>query len=334
MSQEVSLSDIDRFEGERARLQGLAYRLLGSISEAEDVVQDTWIKWQATDRESLEVPEAWLTTVATRLALDRLRSARSRREGYPGPWLPEPLVVSAGPEELVELADNLTLGFLILLDQLEPLERAVFVLADVFDTPFAEIASAVGRSEVACRQIASRARRRVRRGPSPNVSLTRRRQALDGLVAAIASGDIDQVIERLAPDVVCISDGGPKRRAARYPVVGAPRVARLLVNLAKRHAAEGVDLTAVNVNGDPGLLIYLAGQLDQVMAVEVNDGLISAIRLLRNPDKLTRVEGQLQPGGSPAIWSVLTWRRILMALSIGEPLRRGHSSSVRWARSG
>ena len=152
----------DIFEQERPRLLGLAYRMLGSIVDADDVVQDAWLRWQTVESEVIRSPEAWLTTATTRLALDRIRSHRRRREEYVGPWLPEPLVSEAGPEEAAELADSLTFGFLTVLDRLGPIERAVFLLADVFAVPFAEIADTVGKSEAACRQIASRARRRLR----------------------------------------------------------------------------------------------------------------------------------------------------------------------------
>ena len=155
----------DVFERERPRLVGLAYRMLGTVADAEDVVQDAWFRWQAPCPGEVDRPEAWLTTVTTRIALDHLRSARRRREAYVGPWLPEPLVADAGPAEVAELAESLRLGFLTVLDQLKPVERAVFLLADVFAVPFAEIADTVGKSEAACRQIASRARRRRARPP-------------------------------------------------------------------------------------------------------------------------------------------------------------------------
>ena len=235
------------FVGARPRLLGLAYRILGSLADAEDVVSEVWIRWDRVDRAALDRPEAWLTTVTTRLALDHLRARRRRRGDYPGPWLPEPLVGTPAPEEAAEVADSLTLGFLILLDELGPVERAVFILAEVFAVPFDEIAEVVHKSPAACRQIASRARRRVREAHLPRPSAPDR-LLVDGLVDAVASGDIRAVIERLAPDVVCTSDGGPLRRAARRPVVTAPRVARLLVNLSRRFAGR-IDVTPVTVSG-------------------------------------------------------------------------------------
>jgi RNA polymerase sigma-70 factor, ECF subfamily len=279
------------FEQSRPRLLGLAYRMLGTVADAEDVVQDAWLRWQAADVDAIERPEAWLTTVTTRLALDLLKAVRRRREEYVGPWLPEPLVLSPGPAESAELAESLTLGFLTMLDELGPVERAVFLLADVFSVPHAEIAGMVGRSEAACRQIASRARRRfkdVRHPDTGQVPLADRR-LVDELVAAFAVGDIDAALARVAPDVVLLSDGGPTRRAARRPVVGGPRVVRLLTNLALRlHGVVGVE--PATVNGDPGMILSVDGERDTAAAFEVRDGRVCAIWLIRNPDKLTHLD--------------------------------------------
>jgi RNA polymerase sigma-70 factor (ECF subfamily) len=277
----------DVFERERPRLIGLAYRMLGTVTDAEDVVQDAWLRWQTIGVDQLERPEAWLTTVTTRVALDHLRSTRRRRETYVGPWLPEPLVSPAGPEDAAVLADSLRLGFLTVLDQLTPVERAVFLLADVFAVPFADIAATVDKSEVACRQIASRARRRVRQ-PAPTHDPDANRAITDALLAAIAVGDVDQVLERLAPDVVCVADGGAGRRAARRPVVGAPRVARLLINLAHRYTGD-IEVRTASVNGDAGAVIIIGGEVDVVAAFEIRDHQAVAIRLVRNPDKLAHV---------------------------------------------
>jgi RNA polymerase sigma-70 factor (ECF subfamily) len=277
----------DVFERERPRLIGLAYRMLGTVTDAEDVVQDAWLRWQTVRLDQLERPEAWLTTVTTRVALDHLRSTRRRRETYVGPWLPEPLVTPAGPEDAAVLAESLRLGFLTVLDQLTPMERAVFLLADVFAMPFAEIAATVDKSEVACRQIASRARRRVRQ-PTTSHDPDANRAITDALLAAIAVGDVAEVLERLAPDVVCVSDGGAARRAARRPVVGATRVARLLVNLAHRYTGD-IEVRTASVNGDAGAVIVVGGEVDVVAAFEIQDRRVVAIRLVRNPDKLAHV---------------------------------------------
>jgi RNA polymerase sigma-70 factor (ECF subfamily) len=278
--------DADRFEAARPRLLGLAYRMLGSMADAEDVVQDAWLRFQAAG-ERVDRPEAWLTTVTTRLAVDRLRAARRRREDYVGPWLPEPVVLEGGPDEAAELSESLTLGFLTLLDRLGPVERAVFLLADVFALPFADIAAAVGRSPAACRQIASRARQRLV-GGARRRPVGAERRVVDELIAAIALGDIQAALNRLAPDAVLVSDGGPSRRAARRPVVGSARVARLLINLARRYGRE-FEIAPVVVNGDPGLLISAAGRADTVLAFEVDGDVIAAIFVVRNPDKLEQL---------------------------------------------
>ncbi len=277
----------DRFTEERPRLVGLAYRILGSLADAEDVVSEVWFRWERADRPSVANPAAWLTTVTTRAALDQLRARRRRAVGYPGPWLPEPLVGGPGPEEAAELADTLTLGFLILLDELGPVERAVFVLAEVFAVPYDEIAAMVGKSPAACRQIASRSRRRVRDAHLPRGSAADRR-LVDELLSAVATGDIQGVLDRLSPDVVCVSDGGPERRAARRPVVTGPRVARFLVNLGRRYR-ERTEITPVSVNGDAGYVVRVDGLVDQVLSCSVADGRVVAIRIVRNPDKLRLV---------------------------------------------
>ena len=282
----------DAFTEARPRLVGLAYRILGSLADAEDVVSETWFRWERADRAALDRPQAWLTTVTTRVALDHLRARRRRAGDYPGPWLPEPVVEEPGPEAVAELADSLTLGFMILLDELGPVERAVFVLADVFAVPFDEIAEVVGKSPSACRQIASRARRRVRAADLPLASGTDRR-LVDELLGAVATGDLRGVLDRLAPDVVCTADGGPHRRAARRPVVTAPRVARLLINLSRRFEGR-MEVTPVSVNGDAGYVIEVGGDIDQVLSCSVVHGRVAAIRITRNPDKLRLVRSHHQ----------------------------------------
>jgi RNA polymerase sigma-70 factor, ECF subfamily len=271
----------DPFEAARPRIRGLAYRMLGTLADADDIAQDTWLRWQAAGGAHIANAEAWLVTVATRLCLDRLRSAARTRETYPGPWLPEPIVTEPGPEGAAELSDSLTLGFLILLDQLAPVERAVFVLADVFKVPYAEIAATVGRSEEACRQIASRARRRIRPDKRPGQA---DRELVDGLLRALASGDVDEVVARLAPQVVCVTDGGPHRRAARRPVVGSGRVARLLTSLASRYSY--LTTRPAVVGGSAGAVLRAGDTIEQVMAVTSEDGVISSVYFVGNPDKL------------------------------------------------
>ena len=275
------------FDAQRPRLLGLAYRMVGSLTDAEDIVSEAWVRWCAANQTDTASPEAWLTTVTSRIAIDWLRSARHNREEYVGPWLPEPVVDEPGPEERAELADSLTLGFLTLLDRLDPIDRAVFLMADVFAVPFADIAEAVEKAPEACRQIASRSRRRLRhptRRPGPPD-----RQIVDQLLVALWMGDMDAILARLAPGVVCITDGGATRAAARRPVVGAARVGRFLANLTERYRDQ-LSITTATVNGEPGIVGRLDGQIDFVAAFEMRDELVATVRLVRNPDKLRLVE--------------------------------------------
>jgi len=294
----------DPFEALRPRLFGLAYRMTGSVADAEDVCQDAWIRWNAADRDAVNSPEGFLVTLTTRLAIDRLRSARRRRESYVGPWLPEPLpdgsaraVARAGdeptPEASAELADSLTFGFLTMLDELSPAERAVLLLHDVFGHDFATTAAAVGVTAEAARQAASRARRKVRR-PEDSVSTlsaaerdAATRERLDGLVAALFVGDPAAVADLLAPGVVQLDDGGAEVRAARRPVVGPDRVARFLVNLTKRYVDAAAEVELVDVNGGPAVLIRLEGRPTAVMTIAVDgERRVERIWVQVNPDKL------------------------------------------------
>jgi RNA polymerase sigma-70 factor, ECF subfamily len=271
------------FAAERPRLLGLAYRMTGSYSDAEDVVQDTWLRWSTADQGRIDNAAAWLTTVASRLSLDRIRAAERRRADYVGEWLPEPVATSRGPEETAELAESLTLGFLVLLDRLSPVERAVFLLADVFGESFATISNTIDKSEVACRQIASRARRKVH-DERPGVPPDDDPELLGRLIGAVLAGDGDQLLSLLDPDVVLVSDGGPDRHAARRPVVGADRVARLVLNIARRGSAGG-EAAVLEVNGRPSLVLdppegRLVAQIDQ------RAGRVTAIWIVLNPAKL------------------------------------------------
>ena len=291
---------VDTFEHARPRLLGLAYRMLGTVADAEDVVQEAYLRWHGADRDAVDRPDAWLTTVTTRLALDRLKSAQRRREEYVGPWLAEPVLVAPGPEEAAELADSLTLGFLAVLDRLTPTERAVFLLADVFAVPFPEIAEAVGKTPAACRQVAVRARNRLRESttatsPSstPSVPSASDRRIIEEVLVAVALGDMAGVIERLAPDALCVSDGGAERRAARRPVVGAERVARFLVNTARK-GYDGASFVHATINGSPGLVVSVGETVDFAATFELtDDGRVAAIWMVRNPDKLTRLSGEV-----------------------------------------
>ncbi|CAN5429249.1 RNA polymerase sigma-70 factor [soil metagenome] len=286
---------IAEFQAERARLMGLAYRMLGSVSDAEDVVQEAWIRWESVDRASIDRPAAWLTTVTSRIAIDRLHAQRRRREEYVGPWLPDPISTAfandedepgqpIGPERAVELAESLQLGFLVVLDTLGPVERAVFLLADIFAVPFADIGVMVERTPEACRQIASRARRKVRE------ERAERRVVDEGLLGdlggAVALGDIERLMSLLSPDVVLVSDGGPLRHAARRPVLYPDRVGRFLINLATRTPPEGT-MGIEQINNAPALVLRSEQQGTVVMLAEreLHTVAISGVRILLNPDK-------------------------------------------------
>ncbi|HYI61381.1 MAG TPA: RNA polymerase sigma factor SigJ [Acidimicrobiales bacterium] len=275
------------FEAHRARLVGLAYRITGSRAEADDVVQDAWLRWQGTDRSRVENPPAWLTTVTSRLALDHLRSARVRREAYVGPWLPEAATAEPGPDERAEVAESVTVGFLAVLERLGPVERVVFLLADVFGVPFDEISTVVDRSPEACRQVASRARRRVREG-RPRYAPTDAEawRVTEAFLGAAAEGDMARLVALLAPDAVLTSDGGPHHRAARLPVEGAERVARFVLNITQRIVGPDVGVEVRAINGQPGVVVRAPdGTVLSTLAVSVVDGRVDRVWALVNPDK-------------------------------------------------
>jgi RNA polymerase sigma-70 factor (ECF subfamily) len=289
------------FEPHRDRLFGIAYRMTGSVGDAEDCVQEAFLRWQRTDRAAVENDEAFLVRVVTRLAIDRQRQAARRRETYVGPWLPEPVVEAIdsprrGPEDAAELADSLSFAFLVLLDRLSASERASFILHDVFGVPFDEVSNALDREPEACRQLASRARRKLRESGddapgSDEHPVTARPgtpagDVISALVGALLGGDIEGCVGLLAPGVVLTSDSGPNRRAARRHVVGADRVLRLTTNLFARDASLVAGLRPVTVNGSLGLLIdHVDGPI--VMTGDVDDhGQVCRIWIQMNPDKL------------------------------------------------
>jgi RNA polymerase sigma-70 factor (ECF subfamily) len=273
------------FERERPRLVGLAYRITGSRSTAEDLAQDAWLRWQRVDRGTVERPAAWLTTVTSRLALDHLKSAQHEREVYVGPWLPEVAVAEPGPAEHAELAESVTIGFLTVLERLGPTERVVFLLADVFATPYDEIATVVDKTPEACRQIASRARTRVREG-RPRFSPTDDEawEVATAFLTAAQVGDLDALVSLLSPGALAVSDGGADRHAARRPVV-AERIPRFIANLAKR-IPEGATVEPLPINGEPGLVISEGGTPTMALAVSVADGQVQRIWTILNPAKL------------------------------------------------
>lgn len=293
------------FEDERPYLRRLAYGTLGSFAEADDVVQEAWLRLQRADLEPIRDLRGWLTTVVGRLALDALGSARNRRERYVGPWLPEPLVadVAAGdPAERVTLDEQVTTALLVVLEALSPAERTAFVLHDVFGLPFAEVAEVVGRSPAAVRQLAARARRHVADG-TPRFPASREQHTRIVAAFAIAwqAGDVDALLAVLDPGVTFRSDGGGHVVAARRPVDGAERVARTLVALAAANVRRGVAVRGgiVDVNGMPGLLLE-EDDVRGVVSLTVDDGRIVAIDVVRNPEKLRHVPALPDDGaGAP-----------------------------------
>jgi RNA polymerase sigma-70 factor, ECF subfamily len=271
---------------------GVAYRMLGSVADAEDVAQEAILRLTRAPEEP-DVPAAWVTTVATRLAIDHLRLARVRRETYIGPWLPEPLVEEAtGPPARAELAESLSQAFLVLLESLSPVERAVFLLHEVFEYEYPRIADIVDRSEANCRQIVVRARKHVlARRPRFDADEARRDALLARFVAAAEEGDLAALEEMLAADVVLYTDGGGKARAARKPVSGAARVARLLATVARKNRAAGLYRTEfATVNGQAGRLVrHRNGNVVDVLTIDVVDGRIRTLRIVRNPEKLAHL---------------------------------------------
>lgn len=277
----------EAFEAERPRLLRLAYRMLGSLSEAEDAVQDGWLRWRGVGA-SVDSPAAYLTRVVTRLCLDRLKSARARRETYVGPWLPDPLVGSTDPAETI--ADDITVTLMLALERLSPLERAAFLLHDIFDVPLKEVAETLDREPAAVRQLASRARR--------NVRAERGRYALDGAEAdrmaraffeAAHSGDTATLARLLAQDVEIHADGGGKVSAFRNIVRGADNVLRLFGHVSGREARKPTLLRTALIDGLPGYVSRNPDGLIQTTALEVEDGRIRAVYIVRNPDKLGHV---------------------------------------------
>jgi RNA polymerase sigma-70 factor (ECF subfamily) len=283
------------FEPHRRRLLGLAYRMLGSMADAEDAVQETYLRWHAAHREQVSDPRAFLMTTTTRICLDMLTSARARREEYVGPWLPEPVVETAAlaPDSHTELAEDLSVALLLTLDRLSPLERAAFLLHDVFDFSFGEVAAALERNEPACRQLAARARAHVRavrpRGATPPRSGeidAKHVQLLSAFVAATRSGDLNALTQLLANDVRVVTDGGGKVAAALNVLEGADRAARFLVEVTRRGWREDFTLRFSTINGLPGVIVHGSEGLVQTAAFEIDGGVIRALYVVRNPDKL------------------------------------------------
>jgi len=304
------------FEPYRRRLLGLAYRMLGSMADAEDAVQDAYLRWHGANRETVSDPRAFLMTTTTRICLDMLTSARARREEYVGPWLPEPVLDTAAlaPDTRTELAEDLSIALLLTLDRLSPLERAAFLLHDVFDFSFNEVAAALDRSAAACRQLAARARAHVRtarpRGvttppgsPGPQARdgeiEMKHEQLLSAFQAAIQSGDLDRLTQLLASDARLVTDGGGKVRAALNVIEGADRIAKFMVEATRRRPdawwRDDFRLRFRTVNGLPGAIVEAPEGVVQTTAVEIEGGVIRAIYVVRNMDKLRHLAAARAP---------------------------------------
>jgi RNA polymerase sigma-70 factor, ECF subfamily len=274
----------------RRRLLGLAYRMLGSRSDAEDVVQDAYLRFAGA--QDVRNTEAFLVTIVTRLCLDRLKSAKAHREVYVGPWLPEPVFDADGlsADTATELADDLSFALLLALDRLSPLERAAFLLHDVFDRPFSEVAEMLDRSEAACRQLAARARRGVRdERAAPSAPPEKHARLLSAFGDAVISGDISRLASLLREDAIAISDGGGRKPAALNPIIGPEKIARLFIGLAAKNAGRDLRLVPSVINGSIGALLYLDGEIDHTLSMAIDGDRIAAIYLVRNPDKLRHV---------------------------------------------
>ncbi|MEV3923776.1 RNA polymerase sigma-70 factor [Actinomadura coerulea] len=278
------------FVAHRNLLFTVAYEMLGSAADAEDALQETWLRWVDVDPSTVREQRAYLVRIVTRQALDRLRTLGRRKESYVGPWLPEPLLTTPDVAEDVELADSVSMAMMLVLETLQPTERAVFVLREVFGLDYDEIAEAVGKSPAAVRQLAYRARTHVAaRRPRGIVSPAETRAALQAFQRAVETGDLQSLLDILAPDVVALSDGGGVRHALLRPIVGADKVARLMAaGWWKRDAKRSVEL--VQVNGGPALLVRVNGEIDGVVAVRVEGGYVTGAYHVRNPEKLSRVE--------------------------------------------
>jgi RNA polymerase sigma-70 factor, ECF subfamily len=285
------------FEPHRRRLLGLAYRMLGSMADAEDAVQEAYLRWHGADRENIAEPRAFLITTTTRICLDALKSARLRREEYVGPWLPDPVTDTAAlaPDTQAEMAEDLSVALLLALDRLSPLERAAFLLHDVFDYSFTQVADTLGRNEAACRQLASRARTRVREARPAGAIPTRagsssvdakHAELVSAFITALRSGDVATLTRLLASDARLVSDGGGKVAAALNVIEGAERVAAFLAGVARKGLSNDTTVRFDTINGLPGLIVSGPNGLVQTNAFEIEGDVVKAIYVVRNPDKL------------------------------------------------
>ncbi|GAA1416170.1 RNA polymerase sigma-70 factor [Catellatospora coxensis] len=292
MSEHAADPATEAFVAHRNLLFTVAYEILGSAADAEDVLQETWLRWVKVDLDQIRDQRAYLIRITTRQSLNRLRTLQRRREAYVGPWLPEPLLTAPDTADDVELAESVSMALMLVLETLTPTERAVFVLHEAFDVGYDEIAEAVDKSPAAVRQIAHRARRHVdARRPRKVVSAGERRAALEAFQRAVETSDLQALLGVLAPEVVVVSDGGGRKLAALQPVVGADKAIRLFVGSMQK---VGGTLTTepVVVNGNPALLFRLDGEVDGVAALRIEDARVTGIYYVRNPEKLSRIESE------------------------------------------
>ncbi|MDR6425694.1 RNA polymerase sigma-70 factor (ECF subfamily) [Variovorax paradoxus] len=279
------------FNSHRSRLQGIAYRMLGSVAESEEVVQDAWLRWHEADKADLGSAEAWLVTVVTRLSIDRLRAAKVQREHYVGAWMPEPTLTGGPdtPEQLLERADNISVAFLAVLERLAPEARAAFLLREVFDADYDEVARTLGKSEAACRQLVHRAKAQVQEArPRFQVPRETHQRLLRAFADAAARGSLQELKALMAEDVELIGDGGGKVQSFSKVLRGSQRLAQLYFALWRRMGT-AVRMELVEINGEPGLLRFIDGQLESAQTFEIEDERIVRVRVQRNPDKLARI---------------------------------------------
>jgi len=284
---------LEPFDRHRRLLFAVAYQMLGSVADAEDVVQDAWLRWSAADRGDVADERAYLVTITSRLALDRLRAARTRRETYVGPWLPEPLLTGTepGPEDAVELGEQVSLALLVVLETLSPVERAVFVLREVFGLPVADVAAVLDRSEAAVRQLAHRAREHVQaRRPRFDTDRSKQREVTERFLAAAVGGDVQGLLAAMSPGVVLTSDGGGKVTAARRPIEGADKVARFLAAVGPLGAdLPGLRIELAEVNGAPAVVAWTDQGPFMALQLVLVDGLVEQVLYIANPDKLAGI---------------------------------------------
>ncbi|MGW2051865.1 RNA polymerase sigma-70 factor [Streptomyces sp. NPDC001858] len=292
MSDHVTDPATESFVAHRNLLFTVAYEMLGSVADAEDVLQETWLRWVNVDLAEVRDHRAYLVRITTRQALNRLRTLQRRKEAYVGPWLPEPLLTAPDVAEDVELSESLSLALMLVLETLSPTERAVFVLHEVFDVGYEDIAAAIDKSPSAARQIAYRARQHVdARRPRTPVTAEETRAAMESFQSALATGDLQGLLDVLAPDVVFVSDGGGLKMAALKPVIGAEKVLRYMAGSVEK-AGGAFSSESTTINGNPALILRVDGEIDGVLAFRVDNGRVTDLFYVRNPEKLTHVESE------------------------------------------